>query len=138
MKPVDILTPLAHHIVDVHPAVMFDSADNIMVDCDNTTYVIVRSIGGLWMTMREVMPKLLNWLDQKLVKMVIFPCYVSINSCVRVNEVWRITKQSNIAQINALVLVLEMVVAAVVVISHGDKMFLILVMIACGQIQDDS
>ncbi len=77
-------------------------------------------------------------LDQKLVEMVTFPCKVSIDGCVLVNEVWRNTKQSNMARINTLVLVIEVVVAATVVISHGDKIFLLLVVVACGQIQDDS
>ncbi len=62
---------------------MFDSADNILVDCDNAINVIVRAIGGLWLKMLEVMPKLLNfgWIKNwwkwyfflaNLVSMVVF------------------------------------------------------------------
>ncbi len=101
------------------------------------TYVIVKSIGRLWMTTLEVMSKLLNfsWI-KKLVKMVIFPGKVGVDGCVLVYEVWRDTKRLNAAQINALALITKAISTTVFVVSHGDNFLLLF--IACEQIQDES
>ncbi len=109
---------------------LFDILNNILVDSDNTTYDIVKSICRLWMTILEVMSKLLNfgWI-KKLVEMVIFPGKVGVDGCVLVYEVWRDTKRMNGAQINALAPVTEVVFTAVVVISHGEKILLLLLLL---------
>ncbi len=82
----------------MHPAVLFNILINILVDCDDMTYVIVKSICRLWMTILEVMSKLLDfgWI-KKLVEMVIFTGKVSVNGCVLAYEVWRDRKQLNAA-----------------------------------------
>ncbi len=43
----------------------------------------------------------------------------------------------NATWINALALIIEGFIAVVVVISHGDKIFLLFLVVACEQIQDD-
>ncbi len=50
----------------------------------------------------------------------------------------RDTERSNAAQINTLALNIVVVFTAVGVISHGDKIFLLLLLVACGQFEDVS
>ncbi len=77
------------------------------------------------------------WLDQKLVKMVIFPGTVDINGCVIVHEVQRNKEWLNTAQINAVAFIIEGIIAGVVIVSHGDIIFLLLVVVVFEQIGDD-
>ncbi len=85
------------------------------------------------------MLKLLNfgWI-KKLVEMVVFPGKSGVDGGVLVNEVWRNIEGSNTTLRNALALVIKVIVAAVVVFSHNDEIFLLLLFVACGEIKDES
>ncbi len=67
--------------------------------------------------------------------MVFFPGKVVVFGCVLVHERQRSMEWLNTAKINAVVFVIEGVFAGVVVVSHGDKIFLLLVVVACEQIK---
>ncbi len=73
-----------------------------------------------------------------IVEVAVSPCKSSVNGCVLVNEVCGDTEWLNVARINAVVFIIEGVIVSVIVVSHCDDKFLLLLVVDCEQIQDCS